>query len=232
MSQENENTPSIVHNDSESSCESFARADLFKEIVRPPVPGDQLAYEVCFDKPIFSIVDGYLSVVPKCYEYNLCNSVSLLDGDTLTITITVPKQILGCHNGYEFPANVPLVNLLGSLKLEADNANVTILLTPTNPRQLITVTDDIGWITFTLSFVADRDYDNLCSLCYSISFQSIKLVTLYSKCKCNKNDKCSSCKKGRGCRRPYESITLESETSLSILAVVPTTAAPTTTVSL
>jgi len=223
MSQENENTPSVLHNDSESSsCDSFARADLYRELVRPPVPGDQLAYEVKFDKPQFSVINGYLSVVPRCYEYDLCNSVSLVAGDTVTIKITVPKQILGCHNGYEFPAGAPLVNLVGSLKLEADNANVTILLGAIGTAT-ISVVDDIGWITFTIVFVADQNYDNLCSLCYSISFEPIKLVTLYSKCNC-KRDKCSSCKKGRGCRHPYESITLESETSLSIMAVpLPTT---------
>lgn len=201
MSQENENTPSTLQSDSESSCDSFARANLYREIIRPPVPGDQLAYEVKFDKPQFSIVNGYLSVVPRCYEYNLCNSVSLLEGDTITIKVTVPKQILGCNNGYEFPLGVPLVNLVGSLKLEADNFNQTVLLTEENVNAQITVSDDIGWITFTLTYVTEQDIDNLCSLCYSIGFESIKLVTLYSKCNCKKSN-CSSCKKNKNCRRP------------------------------
>lgn len=226
MSQENDNTHSILSSDSDSSCDSFARADLYREIIRPPVPGDQLAYEVKFDKPQFSIVNGYLSIVPRCYEYNLCNSVSLLEGDTVVIKITVPKQILGCKNGYEFPVGVPLVNLVGSIKFEADNANFTVLLSDASiaPNGIV-VTDEIGWVTFTLTYVVQQDLDNLCSLCYSIGFESIKLLSLYHACGCKRSN-CNSCKKSKKCRRPFESISLESETSLTITSVAPTTLLP------
>jgi hypothetical protein len=222
MSQENENTPSIIHshsNDStdSSSCDSYARADLYREIIRPPVAGDKLAYEVKFDKPQFNVVNGYLSIVPRSYEYNLCNAVSLLQGDTIEIKVTVPKQILGCKHGYEFPNPLVLNNLIASLKLEADNANLSVLLNGTGTPPGIVVQDNIGWITFTITYVLPQALDNLCSLSYSIDFDSIKLVTLYSSCK---KANCSSCKKNKRCRRPFESITLESETTLSFTAMI------------
>ena len=200
-------------NSSDSSCDRDARVDLYKEIVRPPVPGDTLVYDLNFDKPYFSIINGYMTAVPACYEYKLCNSLSLLLGDTLKLSVSVPKQVLGCRDGYEIPEGTPIfTNLSGSLKIEAANHCDTLALP--NGGNTILAVNNCGWITFELSVVLPYDYNDVCSICYSICFQGLRLTSLYGKCK---KMKCRC--KNKKCRKSYEHIKMESKTCLQITAV-------------
>ena len=198
------------------SCDSSGQAKLYNEIIRPPIPGNTLAYIVQFDKMALNINNGYMTPVPNYYEYKLCNTLSLITGDTIKLSITVPKQLTGCANGYEIPVT-SFVNLVASLKIEAVNHCDTYSLTTTPTLgNSVNVVDNCGWLTFELTVVLPYDYNDICMFCYSICFQGLRLTSLYGKCRKINCD----CKRKK-CRRSYDTIKMESNTCLELTAYLP-----------
>jgi len=218
MAENNENE----NRDNESSRysdDSNADAYLFREIIRPPVPGDRLSYKVCMDKPNFQIIDKYFSAIPGLYTYHLPNSVSLFPGDHFDIKIRIQRELLKCKSGYMIPIDIQtghggiayFNNLVGVLKVNASNVIDTELLdsAPPNTIQVNNLLPDM--VVFLLTYIATETLIDICSISYSISFDSIKLTTLYSDC-CKKYEKCKCSK----CRRPSDTIKIHAETIFEI----------------
>ncbi len=214
----NDDSCSSYSND--SSC-SDAEAFLFREIIRPPVPGDGASYKVCMDKPNFNIVNNYFSPISGHYTFHLPNSVSLFAGDAVNIKLRIPRQMLKCKYGFEIPmdsgATTYFNNLMGVFKLNAANEIDTKVLTVINNNGCyISVNNQSpGWIEFLLTYMTQNndEYIDICSIAYSISFDSIKLKSLYGSC-------CKEKKCKHKCRKPNDVIKLEADTVFEIVTAV------------
>jgi hypothetical protein len=196
---------------SSGSSECFeGEFKIYREFIRPPVAGDSLAYEVCMDKPVFNIANGYLSVVPGSYTYDFPNSVTLLADDRIEIILRIPRQILMCKYGYMIPTNAfkngPVFFLTGTIKINASNDTLIINAIVDLNNNL----PDIVEFSFR-SGRLPRTLIDICSITYSFTFLPVKLVPLYVKCHEHRH-KC-----GCGCRKPVKSVDLEVENVITLV---------------
>ena len=173
------------------------------------------------DKPNFNIVDKYFSAIPGIYDFDLPNSISITENQLLTIVIRIPRQILKCKYGFEIPITSsqraraipnrvgPFSNEVAAIKIKSSNGIDTFTSNFLEESSLDFQVNNSapGYVEFRLRFDPESNYIDICSLSYSISFDTFKLNTLYSGC-------CTDHKRKHKCRHPDDRIKLDVETFL------------------
>ena len=194
----------------DSSCSSEAEAQMYRELIVPPIDGT-LSYKVCMDKQNFKIANGFFSPVPGIYTFDLPNSISLIQGTNsgFVIKIRIPRQMLTCKYGYEIPMDgtntIQFKNPAAGLKITSSSGIVTFNAnTPFVGFQINNSLPSI--VEFFLGFAIEDlpSLIDICSISYNVSFDSVKLKSIYTSCKEHKNK--------HKCRHADEKFKLKTET--------------------
>lgn len=156
------------------------------QIVRP-AENCSISLSCDVEKPCFTIRNGYLDPVLKCYKIRFPNAIELKAGDEFSICIRVPRTIKGNKYEYLIHENVDTENTYASVFIRGtddcqkfDHDDSTDAADVTTEASL-----DCGWLQFKLDFTLTEDLGDVCELEYAICFPTLKLTSLTRECECD-----------------------------------------------